>query len=179
MAYFTKNSLQSYENIHRLDQDVTQNLRKAATDTARTRVFLSHSHLDIAAADSDDVKAARVLLASHGIDVYIDSEDPTLPRVTSALTADSLKTHIRLCDKFVLLATTNARNSKWVPWELGFADEARGMPNVAILPVADNYGKWEGNEYMGLYQRIMISDQGHPAIFPADSGYGSHLGSFL
>ena len=58
LAYFTKNSLQSYAGIHRLDQSVTRNLRKAATDAARIRVFLSHSHLDIAAADSDDVKAA-------------------------------------------------------------------------------------------------------------------------
>jgi hypothetical protein len=102
-----------------------------------------------------------------------------MPRITSARTADFLKTRIRLCDKFVLLATTNARNSKWVPWELGFADEAKGMQHVAILPVADSNGKWEGNEYMGLYQRILLSDQGNPAIFPAGSGTGSHLGSFL
>ena len=79
----------------------------------------------------------------------------------------------------MLLATTNARNSKWVPWELGFADEAKGVPQVAILPIADSSGNWEGNEYMGLYQRIIISDQGRPAIFPAGSGNGSPLSSFL
>ena len=179
MAYFTKKSLQSYASIHRLDQNAARNIRKAATDPARIKVFLSHSHLDIADADSEDVAAARIVLANHGVDVYVDSEDPTMPRITSARTADFLKTRIRHCDKFVLLATTNARNSKWVPWELGFADEAKGMQHVAILPVADSNGRWEGNEYMGLYQRILLSDQGNPAIFPAGSGTGSHLGSFL
>lgn len=73
----------------------------------------------------------------------------------------------------------NARKSKWVPWELGFADEAKGMNNVAILPVADSSGNWEGNEYMGLYQTIEIANDDYAAIFPAHSNTGCRLGSFL
>ncbi len=43
-----------------------------------------------------------------------------------------------------------------MPWELGFADAAKGTPKVFIFPVADNDGKWRGSEYFDLYQKIEL-----------------------
>jgi hypothetical protein len=43
-----------------------------------------------------------------------------------------------------------------VPWELGFADSAKGIAKVSIFPVADNNGSWRGSEYFNLYQKIEL-----------------------
>jgi|GEM_PF-2919282 len=135
MAYFTSKILQRYATNNRAHKNVTRNLRIAATDSTQVRIFLSHSHADIADLSHEDVEAVRILLTGHGVDVYIDSEDAAMPGITSSETASILKKRICSCDKFILLATVNARKSKWVPWELGFADEAKGMHNVAIFPL--------------------------------------------
>lgn len=45
-----------------------------------------------------------------------------MPKVTSAETATRIKDRISRCDKFILLATNGAIDSKWCNWELGFGD---------------------------------------------------------
>ncbi|MNN67530.1 hypothetical protein D3C81_1831680 [compost metagenome] len=52
------------------------------------------------------------------------------------------------------IATENATNSKWMPWELGYFDGHK-PDRVAILPVMDNENqKFEGQEYLGLYPTV-------------------------
>jgi hypothetical protein len=95
-------------------------------------------------------------LESYGVKVYIDKNDPRLPKETSPETAKMLKDTIKKCNKFVLLVSENSKDSKWIPWELGLADIAKSTSNVALLPIANNYSgaTWTKQEYLGLYDRI-------------------------
>lgn len=45
-----------------------------------------------------------------------------MPQVTSGETAIRIKDRIDKCDKFILLATDKAVESKWCNWELGYGD---------------------------------------------------------
>jgi len=100
------------------------------------------------------------LLTGHGATVYIDKKDPALPPYTNKATAIGLKTRIQQSNKFVLLASKNSKESRWVPWELGIADQAKGLSRVAILPTVETQtdAKWSSWEYLGLYDRIVWGD---------------------
>ena len=113
---------------------------------AKSSVFLSHSHRD-----QDVVAAAGIFLNEFGVSIYVDWKDDTMPTVTSPESASRIKTRTRENNKFILLATNNAVASRWVPWELGVADDAKGRDRIAILPVSDTGQTWQGNEYLGIY----------------------------
>lgn len=156
MAYITRDYLNRFYNEMIFAR--TQELKARAnilTDSQKTSykktIFLSHSHKD-----KDIVEQAALFLLSQGIYVYVDWKDASMPPVTSGETANQIKKRIRVCEDFVVLASNNALDSKWVPWELGFADAAKSMANVFIFPVADNDGKWKGSEYFDLYQKIEL-----------------------
>lgn len=117
--------------------------------------FLSHS-----SRDQDLIVGAIRLLEEHGATVYIDKKDPTLPPYTTKETANGLKSRLKKASKFVLLASTNSKDSRWVPWELGLADGYKGMGKVAILPAVDSQGdeSWTSWEYLGIYDRVVRGD---------------------
>ena len=95
-----------------------------------TTVFISHKH--------DDLENLKDIIGflekEYAVKAYIDSEDPQMPKITSAETAANIKARIKECRKFILLATENAINSKWCNWELGYGDSVK-FPNNMI---ADN-----------------------------------------
>ena len=109
------------------------------------------------------VGAIRIL-EGHGATVYIDKKDPSLPPYTNKGTALTLKNRINDSKKFVLLASKNSKESKWVPWELGLADRYKGTSCVAIFPAVEERQDtaWTHWEYLGLYDRIVWGDlEGH------------------
>jgi hypothetical protein len=120
---------------------------------AVTTIFLSHSH-----DDKEEVKKAVVFLRSIGIRVYIDWLDPSMPPFTSAETADKIKKKIKECNKFILLATNNAITSRWCNWELGFGDAQKYINRIALFPLSENSGTWNGAEYLKIYPRIEESN---------------------
>src|SRR3546814_18088347 len=66
--------------------------------------------------------------------------------------------------RFVLLASKNSKDSRWVPWELGVADGYKGLTKIALFPASDSSHEqaWASWEYLGLYRRIVWGDlQGH------------------
>ncbi|MCO5950872.1 toll/interleukin-1 receptor domain-containing protein [Mucilaginibacter flavidus] len=130
---------------------VVNETRLFAKSTAITSVFLSHSHTD-----RDIVEQAKIFFENLGITVYVDWADKTMPEKTDGATAQKIKNQIiSINDKFVLLATNNGIASKWCNWEVGIADPFK-LPNkkMALLPLADNNGSWNGNEYLQIYPRI-------------------------
>lgn len=166
--------------IHSFAQRETS--RKAFDDyvnrvpfSAKARVFLSHSHMDATDITKADLRSLMTILVTLSCDVYIDWLDPDMPSETCGDTAKRIKDKIDECDRFLLAATVNAVNSRWVPWELGYADKAKGVKNIAVLPIADPYGQWEGSEYLSLYPTVQISATNHFAVFPASSNTGSRL----
>lgn len=114
--------------------------------------FLSHS-----SKDDELVTGAIRVLQGHGATVYVDKKDPTLPPYTNKETASKLKTRIKQTRKFVLLATKNSKESKWVPWELGLADGYKGLERIALFPAVEqpHDTAWTSWEYLGLYDRIV------------------------
>lgn len=139
-----------------LNQSEQISVRKTAEDRSpEGATFLSHS-----SKDQELVVGAVRLLTGHGATVYIDKKDPALPPYTSKDTAIGLKKRIQQSRKFVLLASKNSKDSRWVPWELGIADQAKGLSKVAVLPTVESQADvtWSSWEYLGLYDRIVWGD---------------------
>jgi TIR domain len=133
---------------------------------ATTTIFLSHSHDDL---DKEYINKAIVFLRRLGIKVYIDSNDSSMPPFTSGETARKLKEAIKENKKFILLATNRAINSKWCNWELGFSDPHKYIDRVALFPLSENSGAWEGAEYLRIYPRIEESnytEEYYKVIYP-------------
>lgn len=126
--------------------------RTAASRSLSGSTFLSHS-----SKDDELVAGAISVLENHGAKVYVDEIDPEMPPYTSATTAALLKTRIRDTSRFVLLASTNSKDSRWVPWELGIADGAKLPAHIALFPASDSHYEqsWASWEYLGLYDRIV------------------------
>ena len=125
--------------------------RTFSKSTAKTSIFLSHSHFD-----KDVVEQAKIFFENLGINIYVDWADQTMPEKTDGVTAQKIKNQIiSINDKFVLLATNHAVESKWCNWEVGIADPFK-LPHkkFVIFPLADNSGSWKGNEYLQIYPRI-------------------------
>lgn len=129
--------------------------KRAEERSPKGATFLSHS-----TKDAELVAGAIQLLEGHGAQVYIDKKDPQLPPYTNKATASGLKSRISDSDKFVLLASENSKDSRWVPWELGLADGYNGLERVAILPAVERPSEfaWTSWEYLGLYDRIVWGD---------------------
>ena len=162
MRYFTENGLAQsgarplYENFAYI---------KRASVQARVTIFLSHSHLDRTL-----VRGIVRYFETLGIAIYVDWNDSDMPEVTSRATATKVKQRIKACSLFMVLATRNALNSKWVPWEVGIADQIKGESNVSVIAVLDPSGRFEGAEYMQLYQLIAFPDVGEGAqMFSAET----------
>ena len=114
-------------------------------------VFLSH-----AAADVSEAMAVGDSLKRAGYVVYLDRiDDPLLDRthVTSE-TASLLKQRMRSSDAMVYVVSRHAHLSRWMPWELGFFDGARGK--VLVYPTdAEALGLAEQQESAWCMDRLV------------------------
>lgn len=149
--YITRDELRSVAT--ELGAVETARVRKAAASRSlEGSTFLSHS-----SKDDDLVAGAIQILENHGAKVYVDEIDPEMPPYTSERTAALLRSRIRDTSRFVLLASKNSKESKWVPWELGIADGVKGSSKIALFPASDSsYDQaWASSEYLGLYDRIV------------------------
>lgn len=89
--------------------------------------------------------------------MYADNGDTRLPDIPSPETAQILRDTLTACRKLVVLVTTNSKDSKWIPWELGLGDGYHAPDAVALLPAIPEGGPqlWAEREYLGLYDRIV------------------------
>lgn len=176
MAYLTRSELSSvaqskagYSGI----KSVVNDSRSAFKASQSTSLFLSHSHLD-----KDAVESAVVFFRKLGINIYVDWMDETMSSKPDATTAEKIKIRIKDNDKFILLATNAAVNSKWCNWETGIGDMNKFISKkIAVFPIADNSGTWNGNEYLQLYPRIENINNVFVVISP--TGSSEHLVTWL
>ena len=151
-----------------IDYITTAELRKFASDiplheqaslrrSASARDLTGSTFLSHSSKDDDLVIGAIRVLEGHGAKVYVDEIDPEMPPYTSEETAALLKRRIHQTSRFVLLASKNSKDSRWVPWELGVADGDKGLAQIALFPAADSSSDkdWASWEYLGLYRRIV------------------------
>lgn len=96
---------------------------------------------------------------NYDVKVYIDSQDKAMPKVTSGETAKRIKEKIEKCERFILLATEGAIESKWCNWELGYGDAKKFKTNcIALFPMKErgmSDSAYKGNEYMEIYPHIV------------------------
>lgn len=149
--YITKRELRNFAS------GLTVNERKDLRATASTRSLSGSTFLSHSSKDEDLVVGAIQVLEGHGAKVYVDEVDPEMPPYTSEETAALLKKRINQTNRFVLLASKNSNESRWVPWELGIADGCKGVERIALFPAADSSAdkSWASWEYLGLYLRIV------------------------
>lgn len=149
MAYLTFDKLSSTYTLSRA-QVLNESIK--ATSVYDTKVFLSYRRKD-----RKYVESIVKLLKQIGVSVYIDYLDETLEDKTSEAVAAILRNRINSCKKFILLATPDSGNSKWMPWELGLGDRIVNYPNVAILPLTESSTTWSDQEYGKIYGHIEAS----------------------
>lgn len=151
VEYYTRSDFSNYAES--MDAQLRASIRKRAEERSpQNATFLSHS-----SKDADVILPIIKILEDHGSSVYIDKKDQSLPPYTNKETASILRTRIGQSKKFVLLASENSKDSKWVPWELGLADGRKADGNIAIFPVLERAHDtaWLSWEYLGLYDRIV------------------------
>jgi len=120
------------------------------TKAIQTTIFLSHKHDELKV----NLLAAINFLKGFGVEVYVDWLDEEMPKITSGETAKKIKEKILKNDKFILLATEEAINSKWCNWELGLGDAAKYRDNIALLVVQKDNSNYTGPEYLNIYPYI-------------------------
>lgn len=155
-AIFEQGEFRRFSQI-RLDEAVSPVMEHYQYSESKTTVFISHKHDDL-----DDLKGLLGFLEKeYTVKVYIDSQDSSMPKVTSAKTAQNLKEKIKKCDKFIFLGTHGAINSKWCNWELGYGDAQKFEKNIALFsmkPKGTYDSNYDGSEYMSIYPYIVYHD---------------------
>ncbi len=128
-------------------------------DDYKTTVFISHKHSEL----EDLMGLVGFLENEYDVKAYIDSQDPFMPNNTSGETARRIKKKITRCNKFILLATNGAVESKWCNWELGFGDAKKFQDNIALFPMKPEGTSdlfYRGNEYISIYPYIVEREYG-------------------
>ena len=136
---------------------------------SKQTAFLCHSHKDVTLAEG-----LQVILAENGWDIYVDWKDHEMPEQPNKETATKIKQKIVDMDWFLFLATSNSTQSRWCPWEIGFADSKKLHDRILIIPTKDS-NKWYGNEYLQLYRNIEKTTGGELAAFSAAQSSGGVL----
>lgn len=127
---------------------VAKSLNEAQSRNKQT-AFLCHSHQD-----RDLAQGLQVILKENGWDVYIDWQDSEMPESPNKETANKIKSRIISTNWFIFLATERSVQSRWCPWEIGYADSEKPHSRILIIPTEDDNGQWFGNEYLQLYKKI-------------------------
>jgi len=154
---FEQGDFDDYMDIN-LDE-ATKPIMESYEDYYKTTVFISHKHDDL----EDLMGLIGFLESEYDVKAYIDSRDPFMPNNTSGETALRIKEKITQCNKFILLATNGAVESKWCNWELGFGDAKKFRDNIALFPMKPEGTRdslYKGNEYMSIYPYIVKRDYG-------------------
>lgn len=120
--------------------------------------YKPYTFVSYSSKDSGYLPYVLDVLTNHGAIPYVDKGDDRLPNPPSVKTAEVLKDTIKKSKRMVVFVTTNSKDSKWVPWELGLGDGSKSNYDIALFPSAENSFEttWLEQEYLGLYNRIAL-----------------------
>jgi hypothetical protein len=155
MSYITESQLAGYRLRSKTfsKNDVVTLNESLSRDKNKPMVFLSHKHEELSILQ--DVVA---FLNTEGVEIYVDWMDQDMPAYTSAKTAILLKEKIKVSNKFILIATPAAINSKWCNWELGLGDAAKYLKHIALFPINRTTENFKDAEYLRIYPYIEYRD---------------------
>ena len=118
--------------------------------TTRHDIFLSH-----AIVDKDAVAKAHARITAEGYSVYIDwmVDDDLERRAADRRTADRLRQRMKHAATMFYAVSAQSKQSRWMPWELGYADAWAGR--VFIYPLDAEAGDYARNmEFLSLYEVV-------------------------
>ena len=123
-----------------------------AESTARAfDIFLAHAYLDATL-----VAGLKADIEEMGFSVYVDwIQDSHLDRAkVDKATVELLRMRLKQSTSLFFATSDNSSTSKWMPWECGYFDGAKGK--VAICPIAAQgaLSEFAGQEYLGIYPYI-------------------------
>lgn len=113
-------------------------------------IFLSHAF-----AERQRIETARARIAAWGYSVYVERTDDAEieRRAPDRGTAERLRDRLRRCRSLIYAVSTNAKRSRWMPWELGFADASCGR--IFVLPLDEGAGDYARTvDFLALYPII-------------------------
>lgn len=155
MAYITESEVLKRASIN-LDpiQKNESQISLEAASTERFDVFLSHSSLE----PEKIIIGVKGFLEDAGLTVYVDKyNDPQIsPDKVTIETAKILRSRMMQSSTLLYIYSRHSKNSRWMPWELGYFDGLRGM--VGIFPVTQQQEeRFKGEEYLSLYPYIDVA----------------------
>lgn len=155
MSFISESKLIEFSRQTRYFSSLNESLNTFRNESkaSKTKVFLSHKH-----GETEALNGTISFLKFEHVSIYVDWMDEGMPKNTSDLTAKRIKEKIKENDKFILLATEGAINSKWCNWELGLGDAAKYIENIAILPIVKDQQSYSGSEYLEIYPHIEYQD---------------------
>lgn len=155
MSFISESQLANYRiRTKTFSADNIVNLNESYTrDKTKPMIFLSHKHDEFSF-----MQDAIAFLEKEGVDIYVDWMDKSMPEHTNADTAHKLKEKIKVSDKFILVATQSAIDSKWCNWELGLGDASKYIKHIALLPINKSNQNFKGSEYLSIYPFIDFED---------------------
>ena len=134
------------------NQILSESLR-ATTTLQQFDIFLSHSYQD-----ADTILGIRIILEEvYKYKVYVDwINDRQLSRDDiNSETAQTLRQRMMQSRSLFYATSDNAKNSKWMPWELGFKDGHN--KKAAVMPILNQNiasKSYKGQEYLGVYPYV-------------------------
>ncbi|OYD42268.1 toll/interleukin-1 receptor domain-containing protein [Sphingobacterium cellulitidis] len=177
MKYFNKVELRAISQR----KVFSTSLKRVLNETKLNKqfdIFLSHSYVD-----KDLIFALYTDLTERGFSVYVDwLIDPDLNRnVVTKGTAEVIRTRLNNSKSLVIAVSENSSISKWIPWELGYADGHSGK--CCILPIMEeeNSKDFQGSEYLKLYPQIkkQISLGSEDTLYVEDTQVKKTFRAFL
>ncbi len=148
--------------------------------------YLPFTFVSYSSKDSKYLPYVLKILVNHGANPYIDKGDERLPNPPSIKTAEVLKNTIKKSKKMVVFVTSNSKDSKWIPWELGLGDGMKTKEHIVIFPSAEKSyeTEWIEQEYLGLYKRIVYGklqnyDNDVWMVYDSKSNIGIELSRWL
>lgn len=115
-------------------------------------LFLSHSYKD-----KDKLIELKDSLNAIGLNVYMDwvnDKDELLRNLTCAETAKVITERLKASKAILYVHTNSSLDSKWTPWELGFAS-ALNKPILVYRPAPTE----NEPEYLQLYIPVILEER--------------------
>lgn len=147
-------------NFKEMKSYATKNIvasRELLESTLSKESYGAYTFVSYSSKDSEYLPFVLKILTNHGAMPYVDKGDARLPNPPSVKTAEVLKDTIKQSKRMVVFVTTNSKDSKWIPWELGLGDGSKTNNDIALFPSAESSydTEWIEQEYLGLYKRIV------------------------
>jgi hypothetical protein len=158
MAYLSEKEVRA--RAGRITRHLIKSARQVINETTASAnqtfdVFLSHS----SAEPEEIILGVKALLEDRGLSVYVDKyNDPHLsPEEVTPETAEILRGRMRNSRTLLYVYSNHSKQSRWMPWELGFFDGLKG--DVGVVPVTTNQeDKFKGEEYLNIYPYVDIAE---------------------